>query len=125
MTVRFPEASSRGKTNSGGPYVSHAPQNGHPIDIISGPSSSTYSDNQQEKQNSGLMRLLQFSGTLSSESPQKHHLGYWNDLIREYFTPEAVMSLVFWKDNQRLEAKPFGEYISSLLDEILRPYLLR
>lgn len=57
------------------------------------------------------MRLLQFSGALSSESPQKHHLSYWNELIREYFTPGAVMRLTLWKDNQHLEAKPFGEYI--------------
>ena len=58
------------------------------------------------------MRLLQFSGILSNENAQKHQLSYWDDLIREYFTPRAVMRLTLWKDNQRIEAKPFGNYTS-------------
>lgn len=61
------------------------------------------------------MRLLQFSGILSSENPQKHNLSFWNDLIREYFTPSAIMRLTLWKDNQRIEAKPFGEYFYRFL----------
>ncbi|KAF8164908.1 LIM-domain binding protein-domain-containing protein [Crassisporium funariophilum] len=55
----------------------------------------------------GLIRLLQFSGVLSSESKQKLQLSWWNDLIKDYFTPKAVMKLTLWKDNQRNEAKPF------------------
>ncbi|KAF7776422.1 hypothetical protein Agabi119p4_4815 [Agaricus bisporus var. burnettii] len=55
----------------------------------------------------GLLRLLQFSSFLSSESKTKLQLAWWNDLIREYFTPKAYMKLTLWKDNQRKEAKPF------------------
>lgn len=54
-----------------------------------------------------LTRLLQFSGNLSSESPSKYRLSWWQELITEYFTPKAVMKLTLWKDNQRQEAKPF------------------
>jgi len=39
---------------------------------------------------------------------QKLQLSWWSDLIKEYFTPKAVMKLTLWKDNQRNEAKPFG-----------------
>ncbi|KAF9224417.1 hypothetical protein BS17DRAFT_801871 [Gyrodon lividus] len=55
----------------------------------------------------GLTRLLQFSGQLSSESPHKHQLSHWDALVREYFTPKAIMKVTLWKDNQRSEAKPF------------------
>ncbi|KAF5390449.1 hypothetical protein D9757_005297 [Collybiopsis confluens] len=55
----------------------------------------------------GLIRLLQFSGNLASESKQKHQLSWWNELIREYFTPKAIMRFTLWRDNQRNEAKPF------------------
>ncbi|KAF5357714.1 hypothetical protein D9758_007511 [Tetrapyrgos nigripes] len=55
----------------------------------------------------GLIRLLQFSGILANESKQKFQLSWWNDLIREYFTPKAVMRFTLWKDSQRNEAKPF------------------
>ncbi|KAF9076669.1 LIM-domain binding protein-domain-containing protein [Rhodocollybia butyracea] len=55
----------------------------------------------------GLIRLLQFSGNLASESKQKHQLSWWTELIREYFTPKAVMRFTLWRDNQRNEAKPF------------------
>lgn len=82
----------------------------------------------------GLTRLLQFSGNLSNENKtvsrgvvlfmsscvdrifhwlQKLQLSWWNDLIKEYFTPKAVMKFTLWKDNQRNEAKPFGS--SSIL----------
>lgn len=44
-------------------------------------------------------------------SQQKLQLSWWNDLIKEYFTPKAVMKLTLWKDNQRNEAKPFGKYL--------------
>lgn len=59
----------------------------------------------------GLIRLLQFSGNLASESRQKHQLSWWNELIREYFTPRAIMRFTLWKDNLRSEAKPFGELL--------------
>lgn len=98
------EQANKGKS-TGGSYRTSA-------DNVSGPPSS--SSNNQEKQGVGLMRLLQFSGTLSNETQEKHRLGYWDDLIREYFTPTAIMRLTLWKDNQRIEAKPFGEYICSL-----------
>ncbi|KAF5346933.1 hypothetical protein D9758_010123 [Tetrapyrgos nigripes] len=55
----------------------------------------------------GLIRLLQFSGFLANESKQKLQLCWWNDLIREYFSPKAVMRFTLWKDSQRNEAKPF------------------
>ncbi|KAF9449572.1 hypothetical protein P691DRAFT_667256, partial [Macrolepiota fuliginosa MF-IS2] len=55
----------------------------------------------------GLLRLLQFSGILSGETKMKLQLAWWNDLIKEYFTPKAFMKLTLWKDNQRKEAKPF------------------
>ncbi|CAA7259582.1 unnamed protein product [Cyclocybe aegerita] len=57
----------------------------------------------------GLTRLLQFSGVLSAESnkTQKLQWAWWNELVKEYFTPKAVMKLTLWKDNQRNEAKPF------------------
>ncbi|KAK0191457.1 LIM-domain binding protein-domain-containing protein [Armillaria mellea] len=55
----------------------------------------------------GLTRLLQFSGNLSNENQTKLQLSWWNDLIKEYFTPRAVMKITLWKDNQKTEAKPF------------------
>ncbi|KAJ7590602.1 LIM-domain binding protein-domain-containing protein [Mycena floridula] len=55
----------------------------------------------------GLIRLLQFSGNLSNESKTKLQLSWWNDLIKEYFTPKAIMKFTLWRDNQRNEAKPF------------------
>ncbi|KAI6099147.1 LIM-domain binding protein-domain-containing protein [Pisolithus sp. B1] len=58
----------------------------------------------------GCIRLLQFSGQLSSEGPdssrQKHTLQFWENLVRDYFTSRAVMKITLWKDNQRVEAKP-------------------
>lgn len=55
----------------------------------------------------GVLRLLQFSGTLANESPNKLHLSWWQECIKEYFTPTAIMKITLWKDNQRTEAKPF------------------
>ncbi|THV00586.1 hypothetical protein K435DRAFT_657005 [Dendrothele bispora CBS 962.96] len=55
----------------------------------------------------GLIRLLQFSGILANENKQKLQLSWWNELIKEYFTPKAIMRFTLWKDNQRNEAKPF------------------
>ncbi|KAF8628168.1 hypothetical protein AX17_006038 [Amanita inopinata Kibby_2008] len=55
----------------------------------------------------GLMRLLQFSGILAGESQKKLHLSWWEECVKEYFAPSAVMKITLWKDNQRTEAKPF------------------
>ncbi|PFH50567.1 hypothetical protein AMATHDRAFT_60844 [Amanita thiersii Skay4041] len=55
----------------------------------------------------GLMRLLQFSGLLASESPKKLHLSWWEEFVKEYFTPSAIMKITLWKDSLRAEAKPF------------------
>ncbi|KAJ7122938.1 LIM-domain binding protein-domain-containing protein, partial [Mycena epipterygia] len=59
----------------------------------------------------GLIRVMQFSGLLGSETPlvqnQKLHLSYWDTLIREYFTPKAIMKLTLWRDSMKNEAKPF------------------
>lgn len=62
---------------------------------------------QEQPAANGLVRLLQFSGILSSDTQTKLQLAWWNDLIKEYFTPQAYMKLTLWKDNQRKEAKPF------------------
>ncbi|KAG6819458.1 hypothetical protein H0H93_011628 [Arthromyces matolae] len=59
-------------------------------------------------QGQGLIRLLQFSASLAAENNlEKLQLSWWSDLIKEYFTPKAIMKLTLWKDNQRNEAKPF------------------
>jgi len=55
----------------------------------------------------GLVRLLQFSGVLSAENPTKHQLSHWETVVKDYFTPKAIMKFTLWKDNQRNEAKPF------------------
>ncbi|KAJ6612158.1 LIM-domain binding protein-domain-containing protein [Mycena sp. CBHHK59/15] len=59
----------------------------------------------------GLIRVMQFSGLLGSETAavqsQKLHLSYWDNLIREYFTPKAIMKLTLWRDSMKNEAKPF------------------
>ncbi|KAK7059486.1 hypothetical protein R3P38DRAFT_3167892 [Favolaschia claudopus] len=39
---------------------------------------------------------------------QKMHLSYWDNLIREYFTPKAIIKLTLWRDIMKNEAKPFG-----------------
>ncbi|KAI6023184.1 hypothetical protein PISMIDRAFT_335888 [Pisolithus microcarpus 441] len=63
----------------------------------------------------GCTRLLQFGSWLSSESQEiirrKHRLRFWDNLVKEYFTPSAVMKITLWKDNQRVEAKTleFGD----------------
>lgn len=43
-------------------------------------------------------------------SSQKLQLSYWDSLIKEYFTPKASLKFTLWKDNQRNEAKPFGQF---------------
>ncbi|KAJ7067843.1 LIM-domain binding protein [Mycena amicta] len=59
----------------------------------------------------GLIRVMQFSGLLGSDTPQmlrqKLNLSFWNNLIHEYFTPKAIMKLTLWRDSMKNEAKPF------------------
>ncbi|KAJ7638377.1 LIM-domain binding protein-domain-containing protein [Roridomyces roridus] len=59
----------------------------------------------------GLVRVMQFSGLLSCDTAQvqsqKLRLSYWDTLIREYFTPKAIMKLTLWRDSMKNEAKPF------------------
>lgn len=31
--------------------------------------------------------------------------------MKKYFTSKATMKITLWKDNQRQEAKPFGEWL--------------
>ncbi|KAK1235137.1 hypothetical protein PQX77_001639 [Marasmius sp. AFHP31] len=55
-----------------------------------------------------LMRLLQFSGALATENrTHKQRLVWWNNIVREYFTPKATWKFTVWKDNQTTEAKVF------------------
>ncbi|KAJ4486583.1 LIM-domain binding protein-domain-containing protein, partial [Lentinula edodes] len=49
---------------------------------------------------------LQFSGKLASETKQKHQFMWWNELIKEYSTPKAIMRFTLWRYNKN-EAKPF------------------
>ncbi|KAF5331739.1 hypothetical protein D9611_007589 [Ephemerocybe angulata] len=63
----------------------------------------------------GLLRMLQFSGILSSENKSKLQLAWWNELVKEYFTPKAVTKITLWKDNAQVEAKPFEIGIPVLL----------
>ncbi|KAF8883407.1 LIM-domain binding protein-domain-containing protein [Infundibulicybe gibba] len=55
----------------------------------------------------GVIRLLQFSALISSDNKAKLQLSWWNDVVKDHFTPAAVMKFTLWKDNQRNEAKPF------------------
>ncbi|CAK5276120.1 unnamed protein product [Mycena citricolor] len=59
----------------------------------------------------GVLRMMQFSGILGSINPQaqsqKMQVSYWDLVIREYFTPKAVMKLTLWRDSMKNEAKPF------------------
>jgi hypothetical protein len=76
-------------------------------------------------QGQGIIRLLQFSGALSGDNRnvsdstrgsgkrisrimQKLGLVFWENLVKDYFTPKAILKYTLWKDNQRNEAKPFG-----------------
>ncbi|KAJ7841796.1 LIM-domain binding protein-domain-containing protein [Mycena olivaceomarginata] len=57
----------------------------------------------------GIMRILQFSGLLSSDTiqTQKLRLSYWESLIREYFTPQAIMRLKLRRNSLDHEIKAF------------------
>ncbi|KAI0069234.1 hypothetical protein BV25DRAFT_117355 [Artomyces pyxidatus] len=55
----------------------------------------------------GLVRLLQFSGSLASEHRDRLQLTHWEELVKDYFLPMATLKLTLWKDNQKNEAKVF------------------
>ncbi|KAK1235143.1 hypothetical protein PQX77_001645 [Marasmius sp. AFHP31] len=56
----------------------------------------------------GLLRIFEFSGVLANEGRiERHQLAWWNDLVREYFTPKAIMKFTLWKDSKTVEAKVF------------------
>ncbi|KAJ7762723.1 LIM-domain binding protein-domain-containing protein [Mycena maculata] len=85
------------------------PENGAmlPNSIPRPPASSAHSIGYGQ----GLIRVMQFSGLLNSDTAQtqsqKLKLSYWDTLIREYFTPKAIMKLTLWRDSMKNEAKPF------------------
>ncbi|KAI6112653.1 hypothetical protein F5141DRAFT_1002889, partial [Pisolithus sp. B1] len=35
-------------------------------------------------------------------------LWHWDDLVKDYFTPRAMMKITPWKDNQRVKVKFLG-----------------
>lgn len=39
---------------------------------------------------------------------KKLGLTFWENVVKDYFTPKAILKYTLWKDNQRNEAKPFG-----------------
>lgn len=43
-----------------------------------------------------------------TNNDQKLGLMFWENLVKDYFTPKAILKYTLWKDNQRNEAKPFG-----------------
>ncbi len=40
---------------------------------------------------------------------QRLKMSYWNRVVQMYFSEKATIKLTLWKDNQQVEAKPFGE----------------
>lgn len=39
-------------------------------------------------------------------------MSYWETIVTDYFLPRATFKFTLWKDNQRMEAKPFGMLIA-------------
>ncbi|KAG5732265.1 hypothetical protein E4T56_gene11460 [Termitomyces sp. T112] len=103
-----PHAQNHAQNVSNGP-ASSAPSDTPPSNAAVIPRHPVSSTTPLVGQGQGLMRLLQFSASLATESKptQKLQLSWWKDLINEYFTPKAMMKFTLWKDNQRNEAKPF------------------
>ncbi|KAL4063718.1 LIM-domain binding protein-domain-containing protein, partial [Scleroderma citrinum] len=54
----------------------------------------------------GCIRLSQFSSQLESETTSKYKVSFWNTLIREYFTQNAIMKIALWEDNKKVKGKP-------------------
>ncbi|KAI0346946.1 hypothetical protein BDW22DRAFT_1425038 [Trametopsis cervina] len=95
---------------SGPPPPTHAPP--HPPNLSpQRPQQPAFVAPQIIGRGESTLRLLSFSGALASESQpvrqQKLQLSYWEELVSEYFTSKATFKFTLWKDNQRLEAKPF------------------
>ena len=40
-------------------------------------------------------------------------MSYWEDVVKDFFVGHATFKFTLWKDNQRMEAKPFGTFPSS------------
>ncbi|KAF5372051.1 hypothetical protein D9615_008059 [Tricholomella constricta] len=102
-----PPQASAGPVPAGVPPPSQAPSDTPPSAAAPIPRPAN-GPTLQVGQGQGLIRLLQFSGVLAAENKsQKLQLAWWSDLIKEYFTPKAMLKFTLWKDNQRNEAKPF------------------
>ncbi|KAL4241490.1 hypothetical protein ABKN59_000053 [Abortiporus biennis] len=84
------------------PAEPSAPVATHPLSI---PRSQLYQAPVGSGQ--GVLRMLQFSGILASDSKDKLSLAFWDKNIRDFFTHKAMLKFTLWKDNQRNEAKPF------------------
>lgn len=42
---------------------------------------------------------------------QRLNMSYWMNFVGQYFTDKSTIKLTLWKDNQQVEAKPFGARI--------------
>lgn len=56
----------------------------------------------------GIARVLKFTHELAQDFEPKLKLAWWNNVVTEFFTPQALMKMHLWKDNQIQEAKSFG-----------------
>ncbi|KZT12683.1 uncharacterized protein LAESUDRAFT_709889 [Laetiporus sulphureus 93-53] len=52
-------------------------------------------------------RLLQFSAKLAQTDMKERTHTFWTNLVKDFFTPTAMMKFTLWKDGLRQEAKPF------------------
>ena len=52
--------------------------------------------------------LIQSVSHSSIDSLQRLNMTYWMNFVASYFTEKSTMKLTLWKDNQQVEAKPFG-----------------
>ncbi|KAI0829274.1 LIM-domain binding protein-domain-containing protein [Trametes gibbosa] len=55
-----------------------------------------------------VCRILQLSGSLGVDHKDRLKQSYWDQIVAGFFTEKATMKLTLWKDNQQIEAKPFG-----------------
>lgn len=94
--------------NAGVPPSNPVSSGGLPESSGSQPTGVSYQQKMMMNlQGQGIIRLLQFSGALSSDNRNKLGLTFWENLVKDYFTPKAILKYTLWKDNQRNEAKPF------------------
>lgn len=47
--------------------------------------------------------------TLQLTLLQRLKMSYWKHVVQTYFSEKATIKLTLWKDNQQVEAKPFGK----------------